>query len=403
MIRLITNQSSKTSHEALLRSLLEQALEVNIAVAFFKDSGYNFLAPYFQRDIKFSIMAGVNFALTDPTALARLLEDKAGNSNLTVFIGKLKCKVIFHSKLYMIRTKDGCHIISGSSNMTAGGLSNNNESSLYVQCHSSDQIWKDTWKYFQDCTGDRNADVLGKKVLELYIQYHSNQSMINRQIKPFPDVDEGILGDQNKLIYLFSQLDKTKLEQAMTDRTNQYRFAVQVLDQLLLADPKSAEFMKIFQQLLRKGELYTERLWVSNGIARRSNDVHKNPEKLQELIRAVKDNIGQPPEVIYDAALAVTRGFKGVKAAFIGEIMMTYDYVNLANINGNPLLVLRKNGGEELPEYSHEFTGVDYVKYLGLVRQIVATLNLRNMLEADYFFEQVFRGMGKQQSKSKML
>lgn len=70
--------------------------------------------------------------------------------------------------------------------------------------------------------------------------------------------------------------------------------------------------------------------------------------------------------------------------------MMTYNHKDFANLNANPIKVLREAGGVHLKAHRNSFNGEDYEEYCELVKEICSAFDLRNMLEANSFFYDIY-------------
>ena len=75
--------------------------------------------------------------------------------------------------------------------------------------------------------------------------------------------------------------------------------------------------------------------------------------------------------------------------------MMTYAPEKLANINQNPITVLRREGGVDIKASSSSYNGKDYEEYNAIICEIAEKLGLKDMLEIDYFFNIVYRKIKK--------
>jgi len=118
-----------------LRSSLEKAVELNVSVAFLKNSGLSLLKSGLINMLKnkasAEFLVGLDFRTTDPDSLFELKRLKESYSTLKIFCfcePNKNPSSIFHPKLYLI--KNGAGIVTsvvGSSNLTKGGLSDNVE------------------------------------------------------------------------------------------------------------------------------------------------------------------------------------------------------------------------------------------------------------------------------------
>jgi hypothetical protein len=149
------------------------------------------------------------------------------------------------------------------------------------------------------------------------------------------------------------------------------------------------QFQTLLEDLVGKeGELG---YWYSNGMFRHKGSIYKQQEDFRELVATIKKNINKLPATIYHQAKQVADRIKGVGPNFIGEIMMTYAPERLANINRNPITVLRLEGKVDIKGRSQSFKGKDYQEYNGIVKEIGDQLGLKDMLETDYFFNEIYQ------------
>lgn len=383
MIKLISNKELN-SHQSILTKLLAKADEVFIAVAFLKLSGLKMIIPYFGKDAQFSIIAGANFGLTEPAALRELLK-RSEKQNVRGYLNSLGSKKIFHPKMYLIRTGKRCHLIIGSANLTSGGLENNDELSIYHKCSMKDQIWKDAVRQFNIFINPVNADILNEKIISLYERYHNKQKTINQKVAPCPEeLDYNI----HKLKLRFDAMDRTDLKKAFKEKLYHYQKARGVLDQIISTRHSQGEFEGLLEELV--GKSGQQGWWHSNGMHRHKTDIFRFQNLFVELIKNIKNNIEKSPELIYESAKAVSDQIHGTGPNFIGEIMMTYAPEKLANINRNPITVLREFGAG-INKHTSTYTGRHYQSYLNIVTEVKQSLKLKNMLEVDYFFDKIYK------------
>ncbi|RYF26791.1 MAG: hypothetical protein EOO42_00620 [Flavobacteriales bacterium] len=388
MINLINNTNGKDNHLSLLKELLPKASEIFISVAFFKDSGFKFIKPYLDQGKNATIMAGANFGITDPAALESLMEYE---DNCKVYLSKLSSKVIFHPKMYLLRSKGSCHIIIGSANLTNGGMQANNECSIYYRCGIEDQMWKDALIYFKQCLSVDNADYLTFPVLDAYIKYHKKQQLIITKSDPFPDVSDNLFYDLKNLKKHYNQLDQKVIQRQLKEKKERYDKAKIILDEIAGGQLTDARFSQQFKKLVINQNGDEPKLWSSNGMARQVNRVLSAKKLFRKLVLAVKNNLGQNPEVIYSYAKEVSDQIKGTGANYIGEIMLTYQYKRLPNLNNNPVTVLRKEACARINAYPNNYKEQDYVLYYRYISQIAKELGLKDMLEVDYFFDKTYQ------------
>lgn len=388
MIELVTNKTPSSTHLSRIKAILENADEVYIAVAFLKMSGIKPLLPYFKKKIPFKIIAGANFGITEPEALT-LLQALSETADVSGYLNKLGSKVIFHPKMYLIKEGDYGHIFIGSANLTGGGLDSNHECSLYHKCLVRDKIWKDALAHFNECILPRNADQLSGRVISIYRDFYKRQKKANDAVQEFPDVEDNLLYDLTRLKSYFNQLSREKMLKDLKAKESHYLEARKILETIRTRALSPRQFKILLENLVGKeGELG---YWYSNGMFRHKGSIFKQQEDFRELVASIKRNLNKAPAFIYSQAKQVADRIKGVGPNFIGEIMMSYAPDKLANINRNPITVLRVEGKADIKDHSQRFKGEDYQEYNGIVKEIGDQLGLKNMLETDYFFNEIYQ------------
>jgi hypothetical protein len=393
MIKLITNTDASSSHHRFLTDLLTNAIEVYIATAFLKQAAVNILLPYFNKPIQFKIIAGYNFGITDPEALTTLCNQADGSALISGYLVNMNLKQVFHPKLYLIKDVQYCHIITGSANMTNGGLNVNNEASLYYRCADSDPMWLDSMAYFSDCISPAKADLLSERIIAIYRDYHKKQKKIMVQAEEFPDLTDNLIYDLKKLKAHLQKEDQVILTAGFDKKRSYYKEARSVLD--LIADKQHStnRFQELLEDLVSKAG--APGLWYSNGLYRSKGDLLTQQAKFRQLVKSVRNSLDKSPQFIYTAAKAAAAQVKGAGPNFIGEIMMTYAPEKLANINQNPITVLRKEGGADIKAYSSGYNGKEYEEFNAIIHEIAGKLGLKDMLEIDYFFNIVYQKIKK--------
>lgn len=389
MIKLISNKIASKSHKRLLADLLSNATEVYIAVAFLKKPALSILLPYFEKPIKFKILTGYNFGITDPDALTSLLSQSIKSKNISAYLVNLDLKQTFHPKIYMIKNSVNCHVIIGLANFTNGGLFANNEVSFCYECSTYDPVWIEVIAYFNDCIDKSKADLLSERIISIYRTYYKTQKNLREKAKKFPDVDSNMIYDLNKLKFHYKSLNKKETLKAFEEKTKKYYEAKKILNEIIEKKHSSKDFNNLIEKLV--GKSGASKLWDSNGMHRHKADIFKQQIKFMELIKSIKNNLNESPGFVFSLARQIAHDIKGIGPNFIGEIMMTYAPEKFANINQNPITVLRKEGDVDIKPKSSSYDGQQYEIYNTIIREIVEKLGLRNMFEIDYFFNTIYQ------------
>jgi HKD family nuclease len=159
-----------------------------------KESGLKKLLPEIENHIKnnrrITIIAGLNFGFTDPSALENLLFLFRENKRTLLYITKAETSTkIFHPKLYISKLGADYTIISGSANITNGGLVSNAECSLKIVANETDKVCQDALSFF-DMLKKKQARLATDKLIEKYKLYWEKQQDAIQDSKSIPEVDE---------------------------------------------------------------------------------------------------------------------------------------------------------------------------------------------------------------------
>lgn len=383
------------NHFKTLTENLEQYDEAFFAVAFLKVSGLAKFLPTLKKFLKLgkriSIIAGQNFALTEPEALHTLRKLFQPFLTSKIYLANANSvNSVFHPKLYLYKSKDNCCIISGSANITDGGLTNNKEASLIVECKDTEEVWKEASSYYNNLVSSDNANEATLLVIKQYETFYEQQKQYNKKAKPIPTKTKSqIAFDYHNLFKHFQKFDNSKRQERFKEKLQNYKEAKKVLDEIA-DNPKltQTQFEPLLDSLVGSKEDYN--LWHSGSLFRLRRFVYPYYKEFRDLVRYIRANKSLPASVVFKNAKEKVKLIEGAAVNYITEIMMTYNYNDFANMNRNPITVLKKEGGVNIKAHSSSFTEFNYEEYCELVKEISSELGLRNMLEADTFFNEIY-------------
>ncbi len=133
-MKIITNNKEQT-HLNVINQLLSSSDEIIICVAFLKNSGLDLILDQLSNNCTFYI--GTDYYLTEPLAIKKLLRN--GHK---IYLVK-KEKSTFHPKIYYFKKGNDISILTGSANITGGGLKENFEVSLLIQVKKNSTVDKE--------------------------------------------------------------------------------------------------------------------------------------------------------------------------------------------------------------------------------------------------------------------
>ena len=400
---MILSNNAKSNHLSTIIKCFEKSDEVWLASAFLKMSGLKLILPAIKKHIKankpINIIAGQNFGLTEPEALKIIFYLFKNNINANLFLDKADDKTnVFHPKLFLFKHNSKGFIISGSANITKGGLTTNEEVSLVSKTKTYSKDWKASIKYFKSITAADKANPISLMLIKRYEQFYNDQRSTRKDQKAAPDKREPDYAFDYKK--LKKRLKKYRTAQSRADfkqRERNYKEAKKLLNEI--ADSKRLtqdRFEDIIDLLV--GAAGQKALWQSGSLLRLRHDVYDCKNEFRNLVQFIKGNQKALPSKVFVQAKELVQQVNGARVNYVTEIMMTFQPNRYANLNSNPITVLKNEAGIYYKAHSDSFNGQNYQDYCLLIEEICNQLNLKNMLEVDSFFNEIY-WLLKQESK----
>lgn len=238
LMRLISNQNTETHLTEILRAI-ESSEEIIICVAFLKCSGLNFLiAKINEKKGKVKFYVGLDFYLTEPTALRQLL-----NFGHKVFLTE-KPKATFHPKIFYFKTKNNITAFVGSSNLTSGGLITNIETSVVFQSVTNSKIDNELKHTFNSF--DQNSKIANSQAIDDYEKLYNLYKQKHKQA----DIEFAI--EEEKIIEENKRIEEERLKkEAVDNKENSTKYAKNrfvITPQYLESWPLNFEKFKEFKK-----------------------------------------------------------------------------------------------------------------------------------------------------------
>lgn len=390
MTVLLTNTEAENHHTFLVERL-QESTEAFFAVAFLKSAGLTLLLPALQDFLasgkSITIVAGQHFALTEPKALHTLRELFRRYPKSKIYLDKaLSPTKVFHPKLYLFQSEEGCCIISGSANLTKGGLISNSESSLAIKCRQQDKLWVDARQLFDRLTSLENAQEATMLIIKQYETYFEQQKASNQRVKPVPPPLTGFFAELYKQFKNFNGKERSANYRL---RKARYQEAKTVLDQIADSPRLSQkQFASFLDRLV--GSKGQGRLWYSGSLFRLRRSVYPHYQDFRELVQYIRQHRHAPAATVFNGAMQRVKAINGASVNYVAEILMTYNPKQFANLNKNPLTTLLTHGAVNIKATATSYNGEDYEVYCKLVADISDLLGLKDMMEADSFFDSLY-------------
>lgn len=400
-MELVTNHR-EAKHYQQINLLLENADEAWFSTAFLKEAGLKKIIEQVKTISETGsifFVVGQNFGLTEPRALYNLREMFQSTKSKLYLAHAEESNEVFHPKFLLFRKGDAGHILVGSANLTEAGLSTNFECSISINVKVNEPIWEESLDHFRLLMSPRVSQPASLLAIKQYETFYEEQRNHNRNVKTIPARTK-IQREFNYegLLKHFVAFDTKNRRKNQLEKIQHYREARTILDRIA-EDTRLTKTTFSVQLDKLVGEKNKPKLWHSGSLFRLRRKVYPHFRDFKELVRFVKSNQGRTISEIYDGAKVMTKRIEGAAANYIAEIMMTYNPAECANMNRNPLTVLREAGGVKLKAHSSSFSGKDYQEYCTIVKEIYEHLALENMLEADSFFNEIYWKIYKPRKK----
>lgn len=368
-MQIITNDK-KTTHLTIVKRLVKNSDELIICVAFLKSSGLRKLAKWLPKNSTFYI--GTDFYITEPRALKRLI--KSGH---TVYLTK-KAKSTFHPKIYYSLKGNNISILTGSANITGGGLETNLEVSVLFQTQTNSSIDKD-FKKLINLYLTHSSKITGELQLSQYERkfetYRKKHKKADKEFKEETSKTHKLdLSKLNK--YVKEYLNTGGLER-FSERVEYYKTAKGLLNSLTKKNITSAEdFLYYYDDIARS--------FHSSGLLRGKTTFAKKHKAIIKIIKLIHNNKDKRPEFVFSKTLPIVKSIKRFGVNALTEIMNTYNPNKFSVANGRTLNSLTDLGFAKFPK-ANNFTIDIYEKYNDLITEIAIACNFKDLGQVDHF------------------
>lgn len=388
------NNADKQAHSSVIAKLINAADEIWFATAFLKSSGLKLIIPELKRHLQankpINIICGKHFGLTEPAALKDLHNLFLNKTKSFLYMDRGESKTsVFHPKVFAFRIGHVFHIISGSANITQGGLQSNEEFSIHITCSVEDAIYTDTVSYFDRIKNNENAELVTLILIHRYESFYKEQKAVRKQQKIVPDKSSVSYNfDYEKLNLRLKEFDWNDFKKQAKEREKDYKRAKVLLDEIVDSKISQRRFEEIIDDLVGKAGQWG--LWRSGSLLRLRFRVYKHKKEFANLVSYIRNNSDQHAGKVFSEAKRIVEKIEGARMNYVAEIMMTYQPKRFANINSNPIKVLKDEAGVYFKSHSDSFNAEDYENYCQIIHEIGEKLGLKNMLEADSFFNEIY-------------
>lgn len=368
-MQIITNDKRPT-HLSTINKLIDNSDEVIICVAFLKNSGLNSIIKRLTSNCTFYI--GTDYYITEPTAIKRLIQN--GHN---VYLTK-KAKSTFHPKIYYSRQGKNISVLTGSANLTGGGLETNLEVSVLIQTEVGSSVDKDFQKLI-NVYSSHSTQIFGDLQLSQYErEFETYRKKHKKADKEFKDeIDETHKLDLTQLNKFVKEYLATGGLDRFAERAEYYKTAKRLLNSLTKRNITSAQDFLFYYDDIAKS-------FHSSGLLRGKTTFAKKYKTIITIIKFIQENKTANPTFVFSKTLPLVQATKRFGVNGLTEIMNTYNPNKFSVANGRTLKSLSDLGFAEFPE-ANNFNVDTYEKYNDLITAIAIACNFKDLGQVDHF------------------
>lgn len=370
-MQIITNNRRPT-HSSIINKLLDNSDETIICVAFLKQSGLNIIFKHLSDNCIFYI--GTDYYITEPAAIKKLI--KEGH---TVYLTK-KSKATFHPKIYYFRQDKAISILTGSANLTGGGLDTNFEVSVLIHTErnsSVDKDFKEMIKAYSLCSIEITGDLQLSQYEREFETYKKKHKKADKEFKE--DIDSVHKIDLKQLDKYFKEyLSEVGVERYKT-RMNDYNEIRKLLNRITTTEINSANrFLDYYEDIANS--------FYSSDLLRGKTIFAKSYRKIIAAMKFIKENKTKEPSFVYSEARKLILTAKSYGVNGLTEVMNTYNPTEFSVANGRTIKSLADLGFAEFPITNKKyFDGETYLKYNNLIKEIGIKCKANDLGQVDHF------------------
>lgn len=412
---IIKNGKSNTNHFSQFSTFFAGAIEFHCYVAFASYGGVDLLWKDLEKALDGGMTArfvvGLDFYQTQPDALYGLqsLVDYYKKGQVSLHISADNKSSVFHPKVYVFKySDDTCRVVSGSANLTCGGLVGNHEISLFYECETGEEgeeILNQLDKMFLNlqktgeivqATDELLAEyevrfryyALHRKAAEIRAKaaYKQAKTKISTPVKkPYLDdllaVLELMKADDSHHGYLAQTVSRPQRRQQLIEILRKIRTR---------ADINEAGFLELYEGLV----CAPIHGWHSGNLHRRRAKLAESYQQFQDALRYLNKRLTSNTTAgkAYDMLLGYLQDAEQVGPNVMTEILHTYDNTRFAVVNKNSVAGMAMAGFKNFPTSPSKknFSPNCYQDFCTKAEAIRKGLHLKDFTEIDALFNYAY-------------
>jgi len=372
-MEIISNQFNQ-NHQKVINRLIKQSDEIIICVAFLKLSGlHSILENLKLKKGKCNFFIGTDYFQTEPNAIRKLLYQ-----GHTVFRVQ-KAKSTFHPKIYYFRKGNKVSILTGSANMTCGGLESNFEISVLIETLTNSAIdisFKSTINGYSRYAIDFDDEILISQYESDFDKYQTKHKKADKEFNTE-------LANSHKLdfskVSKYVKEYKSDLGRAsnFNYRTKQYKLANSLIHQIAketITSPRA--FLEYYDKITK--------LFYSSGITRGKKTYAKKYKTILSIFKIVLNNKNIEAKTLFDKILPLSKSVKGYGINSLTELMSAVNSEKYSVANGRIIKSLSQLNFPKFPPQNN-FNSDTYERFNNLILAIAVKCKFKSIGQVDHF------------------
>ncbi len=394
MLRILQNAENR-NHGQVLENWLAGSSDAFIAVAFLKSAGWRMIAggvqAFLERGGRLRLVVGTDFYMTEPEPLRELLRLRAKYPALEWRLVASSGSSTFHPKYYRFQAGKWIWLLTGSANLTAGGLSRNIETSVMVEDAADGPLGKECEKTEAQLWVLPRNQVPDEGIVGRYAAAYSaakdSAALAQRHLAEALEKQSKLEGQRLEEELALYRSDAGQQAELETRRAN-YIEALRLVRRLLAqSDSTPQEFAAVYEKLV--GERKGTKLWHSGSVYRSKSKVLSQWQDVLAMLREIEAARGRSPEEMYALGEKWMKQIHGIGPNIFTEFCHTLDPKRFTPLNNNPVTSLRWLGVDDFPRPS-AFKPEDYGRFCRCMDRLRARGSFADLGDADHFLNFVY-------------
>lgn len=386
------------THTEVINQLISKADTLFIAVAFLKASGLKLISAELNKAVnrgcKVTIIVGQDFCITEPKALEDLFNLGKANKGFNAYMLPQR-QATYHPKMYLGIVREMATLVTGSANLTRGGLDSNIELSTAIGLSLDSPTLRNVVDWFEKIANDKTIIKVDSLSISQYKAKFSVFEKINRKAQKeiqneLSDISFLDLARLSQYLREYGSDEKQRVD--WESKINNYRTAKRVLNNIISGKITSKkDFVTLYDRLINE-------LWHSAGLPRGRTDVENKYKKVIELIAYIKGNLSLTPADLYGKSLVRIKDIKRFGVNKLTEIFNTYNPSKFSVLNQLSVSAM-KNLGFSIKGKAQDFNSKDYAELNSILLELNKHCGFKDLAQVDHFLNYIYWKHVKPQQK----